>query len=149
PFLGYTNATDFTWGTNNSYNSLQTSLTRRVGPVAFGATYVWSKALGVSVGHATDTRKAGYGPLPQDRTQSLVINYIYDFPSIHKGAFLDNAVSRVVMNGWQLSGLTSISSGAPVNVGYSVSGIAGTTLNRMITGSEDVAPRVLLTCNPN
>ena len=30
-----------------------------------------------------------------------------------------------------------------------VPGIGATTLNRMITGSEDVTPRVVLTCNPN
>ena len=40
-------------------------------------------------------------------------------------------------------------SGALVNVSYSVSGIGAPQLNRMITGSEDVAPRVILTCNPN
>ena len=83
------------------------------------SAYTWSKALGVSVGHINDTRKAGYGPLPQDRTQSLVVNYIYSIPSLRKGSFLDNAATRLVLNGWQLSGLTSVSSGAPVNVSYS------------------------------
>ena len=149
PYAGYTNAIDYTWGTNNNYNALQTSLNQRVGALQMGVAYTWSKALGVSVGHPTDTRTAGYGPLPQDRTQSLVVNYIYDIPGIHKGSFLDNAATRLVLNGWQLSGLTSVSSGAPVNVTYGVSGVAGTTLNRMITGSEDVAPRVVFTCNPN
>jgi hypothetical protein len=149
PYAGYNNAIDYTWGTNNNYNALQTSLNKRVGHLQLGAAYTWSKALGVSVGHINDTRTAGYGPLPQDRTQSLVVNYIYDIPGIHKGSFLDNAPSRLVLNGWQLSGLTSISSGAPVNVTYGVSGVAATTLNRMITGSEDVAPRVVFTCNPN
>ena len=42
-----------------------------------------------------------------------------------------------------------MSSGAPINVTYSVSGISGPLLNRQITGSEDVAPRVVFTCNPN
>ena len=149
PYAGYTNAIDYTWGTNNNYNALQTSLNKRVGALQLGVAYTWSKALGVSVGHITDTRAAGYGPLPQDRTQSLVVNYIYDLPGVHKGSFLDNAATRLVVNGWQLSGLTSVSSGAPVNVTYGVSGVAGTTLNRMITGSEDVAPRVVFTCNPN
>jgi hypothetical protein len=157
PYAGYTSPntpgavgnTDYTWGTNNNYNALQTSLNKRVGALQLGIAYTWSKALGVSVGHPTDTRSAGYGPLPQDRTQSLVVNYIYDIPGIHKGSFLDNAATRLVINGWQLSGLTSISSGAPVNVTYGVSGVAGTTLNRMITGSEDIAPRVVFTCNPN
>ena len=53
--------------------------------------------------------------------------------------------------------MTSAASGAPTNVtsptgavgGYGISGIGATTLNRMITGSEDVAPRVVFTCNPN
>ena len=149
PYAGYTNAIDYTWGTNNNYNALQTSLNRRVGALQLGVAYTWSKALGVSVGHINDTRTAGYGPLPQDRTQSLVVNYIYELPGVHKGSFLDNAATRLVVNGWQFSGLTSISSGAPVNVTYGVSGVAATTLNRTITGSEDVAPRVVFTCNPN
>jgi hypothetical protein len=157
PYAGYTNATDYTWGTNNNYNALQTSLNRRVGAgLQIGVSYTWSKALGVSVGHINDTRTAGYGPLPQDRTQSLVVNYIYSIPDVRKASFLDNAPSRLVLNGWRLSGLTSISSGAPtniissgINLGYAVSGVAQTTLNRTITGSEDVAPRVVFTCNPN
>jgi hypothetical protein len=149
PYAGYTAATDYTWGTNLSYNSLQTSLNRRVGPLQLGAAYTWSKALGVGVGHPTNTRGYGYGPLSQDRTQSLVFNYIYDFPNVSRKGFLDNPAARVILNGWQLSGLSSFSSGAPLNVSYSVSGIGATTLNRMITGSEDIAPRVVLTCNPN
>jgi hypothetical protein len=148
PYAGYTNAIDYTWGTNNNYNALQTSLNRRKGALQVGVAYTWSKALGVSVGHITDTRTAGYGPLPQDRTQSLVVNYIYSLPNLHKASFLDNAPARLVLNDWRLSGLTSVSGGAPVNVTYGVSGVAGTTLNRMITGSEDVAPRVVFTCNP-
>ena len=150
PYAGYTNATDFSWGTSNSYNALQTALNRRAGRLQLGLTYTWSKALGVGVGHPTDTRTAGYGPLAQDRTQSMAINYIYDIPSLaRKGSFLDHGVSRVVFNGWQLSGLTSMASGAPVNVLYNVSGVSGPILNQTITGSADVAPRVLLTCNPN
>jgi hypothetical protein len=41
-----------------------------------------------------------------------------------------------------------MSGGAPINVTYSVSGVGATLLNREITGSEDIAPRVVLTCNP-
>jgi len=148
PYAGYTNAVDYTWGTNNNYNSLQTALNRRVGRLQLGAAYTWSKSLGVNVGHINNTRAAGYGPTPQDRTHSFVLNYIYDIPSVPKQGLLANPVSRVVLNGWQFSGLTSISSGAPVNVAYNVSGIGATTLNREITGSEDVAPRVVFTCNP-
>jgi hypothetical protein len=65
------------------------------------------------------------------------------------GSFLNNPVGRLVLNGWQFSGLTSISVGPPVNVGYTVTGLGQALLNREITGSEDVAPRVVFTCNPN
>jgi hypothetical protein len=160
PYAGYTSGSQFTWGTSANYNSMQIAVNRRKGPLQFGLAYVWSKALGVGVGHPTDTRDYGYGPLTQDRTQSLAINYIYDFPNLARpGSLLANPVTKAVLNGWQLSGLTSMSSGAPVNIGasavlpintsYTVSGVSGPTLNRQITGSEDVAPRVVLTCNPN
>src|SRR5712691_9295718 len=47
-----------------------------------------------------------------------------------------------------IHGVIAIATGAPVNVTYSVSGTGGAQLNRMITGSEDVAPRVVFTCKP-
>jgi hypothetical protein len=149
PYAGYTNGTDYTWGTSANYNSLQSSINRRVGRVQLGAAYTWSKALGVGAGHQTNTRAYGYGPLTQDRTQSLVVNYVYDLPGLSRRGFIDNAAARVVLNGWQLSGIASFASGAPINPTYNVSGVGATTLNRTITGSEDVAPRVVFTCNPN
>jgi hypothetical protein len=150
PYIGYTNGTQYTWGTSANYNALQVAVNRRTGPLQFGLAYVWSKALGVNAGHPTDTRDYGYGPLPQDRTQSLTFNYIYDFPKFARpGTFLDNKVGKTILNDWQLSGLTSMSSGAPVNVTYTVSGVSSALLNRQITGSEDFAPRVVFTCNPN
>ncbi|HTA43261.1 MAG TPA: carboxypeptidase regulatory-like domain-containing protein [Bryobacteraceae bacterium] len=149
PYAGFAGATDYTWGTSANYNALQTSLNKRVGHLQMGAAYTWSKALGVGVGHPTDTRAYGYGPLPQDRTHSFVLNYIYDLPGLSRKGFLDNSVSRVVLNGWQLSGITSVSSGAPINVTYSVTGIGTAVLNRETTGSEDFGPRIVFTCNPN
>jgi hypothetical protein len=150
PIAGYSNGNDYIWGASANYNSLQAALNRRKGRLQFGLAYTWSKALGVIQGHITDARKANYGPLGLDRTQSLAINYIYDIPSLARPkSFLGNAVGKAVFDGWQLSGLTSVSSGAPVNVSYSITGVGGAQLNRQITGSEDVAPRVVFTCNPN
>lgn len=147
-----------TFGGTANYNALQIAVTRRAARgLHVGAQYSWAKALGSASGTSggnvgvspIQIRKASYGPLTFDRTQSLSFNYIYDVPGLSRKGFLDNGAARVVLNGWQFSGLTSISSGAPVNVTYSVTGIGPTLLNREITGSEDVAPRVALTCNPN
>ena len=159
PYAGYLAGSQYTFGGSSSYNALQAALNRRIGRgFNLGLAYTWSKALGIGgggfglpgSGHPTDTRHAGYGPLTIDRTQVLTFNYIYDIPSLaQRGNFLNNRPGKVIFDGWQLSGLTRMSAGAPVNVTYSVSGVDGQTLNREITGSEDVAPRVVLTCNPN
>ncbi len=150
PYAGYSNGNDWTWGGSANYNSLQVALNRRVGKLQYGVAYTWSKALGVIQGHLTNARAANYGPLGLDRTQSLAINYLYDIPGLSKRlGFLNNYAGKAVVDGWQFTGITSISSGAPINVTYSRSDMGAAQLNRMITGSEDIAPRVVMTCNPN
>jgi len=150
PIRGYSTGNDRTWGGSANYNSLQVALNKRAGAFQFGVNYNWSKALGVNNGHLTNARQANYGPLGLDRTQSLAINYLYDLPSPAKYVkSLNNGVGRNIFDGWQLTGLTSIVSGAPVNVSYSIQGVGTQALNRQITGSEDQGPRVVFTCNPN
>ena len=159
PYAGYLGGNMYTFGGSSNYNALQVALNRRVGRgLNVGAAYTWSKALGIGgggfglpgFGHPTNTRAYGYGPLTIDRTQVLTFNYIYDIPSLTRaGSSLDNRAGKLLFDGWQLSGLTRMSSGAPANVSYGISGLDPSTLNREITGSEDVAPRVVLTCNPN
>jgi len=149
----------YDFGASANYNALQASFNRRMSRTfQMGVAYTWSKALGVQSSTTnlpmyTNLRQGMYGPLSFDRTQSLTINYLYNVPSgARKGTFLDNPVGRLVLEGWQVSGITSITGGAPANVTYSVSSggstVSGTQLNREITGSEDVAPRPVFTCNP-
>src|SRR5439155_112641 len=140
----------FTFGGSANYNALQISANRRRGRVQFGANYSWSKALGTSVGHLTNTRLVNYGPLTLDRSHGLTFNYIYDIPSLARpGSALDNPIGRQIFSGWQLTGLTAMSVGKPLTLDYTHTGIGNAERNRRITGSEDVAPRVVLTCNPN
>jgi hypothetical protein len=149
PYIGYTGGTQFTMGTSTNYNALQTAVNKRTGRFILGVAYTWGRALGVDCGHPTNTRKACYGPLSIDRTHVLTFNYIYDIPSLSRRMrFTDNAVGKQLLDGWQYSGLTTMSSGTPVNVTYSVTGFGPQQLNRTITGSEDVAPRVRFTCAP-
>jgi hypothetical protein len=124
-----------------------------------GAAYTWSKALGVqsstttNLPISTNIRKGMYGPLSFDRTHSFTLNYLFNVPDgARPGSFLDNIVGKTIFNGWQITGITSITSGNPGNVTYQLSSggstISGAQLNRRITGSEDVAPRPVFTCNP-
>jgi hypothetical protein len=149
PFIGYTGGQQFTTGTSANYNALQSSLNKRAGRFILGVAYTWSRALGVDCGHITNTRQACYGPLNIDRTHVLTFNYIVDLPNFSKHmGFMNNAVGKHILDGWQYSGLTSMQSGTPANVSYTVTGFSGPQLNRAITGSEDVAPRVRFTCAP-
>jgi hypothetical protein len=143
--------TNYTFGGSSNYNGLQISVDRRAGrSLQFGATYTWSRALGTNLGHLTNTRQVNYGLLELDRSQSMTFNYIYDIPSLARaGSALDNAIGRQVFGGWQISGLTSMSVGPPLTLAYNLTGVGAAERNRRITGSEDLAPRVVLTCNPN
>ncbi len=155
-----------TYGSSSNYNGLQVSADRRFArDLTLGINYSWGKALGTDTdfqyaGNPADHRKADYGLLTYDRTQSLVVNYIYNMPRFARnGTPLANPVFKVILNDWQISGITSLTSGAPQVVAqsaavsdvgkYAVQGAGATTVNRQITGSEGWAPRPVLTCNPN
>jgi hypothetical protein len=73
------------------------------------------------------TRAADYGPANFDRRHVLAINYVYNLPKIAAGNFLTHAIT----NGWQLSGVTQITSGAPFTPQYSISSVG----NQNITGN--------------
>ena len=150
PYAGYTDATDYTWGTSNNYNSLQASLNRRVGtrPVRRRVYLVEGAGRLGGPPHGYPRRRLRAAAAGSHAVAGVQLHLRYSQRWLAR-AFLDNAAAKAVLNGWQFSGLTSMASGAPTNVSYSVSGIGATTLNREITGSEDVAPRVVLTCNPN
>src|SRR5438128_244010 len=157
-----------TYGSSANYNALQVGLNRRVArSLMFGLTYTWSKAMGTDtdyqfVGNPLNHRKADYGLLTFDRTQDFVFNYSYNLPAVSKKvAALDNPAARLFLDHWQVTGITSFMSGAPMAVGsiagnqpsaiggYAVQGISGATLNRRITGNEGWSPRPGLSCNPN
>jgi hypothetical protein len=174
PYIGYNGPAGsgqgvlYEFGGTANYNSLQASVNRRFSRrLQVGGAYTWSKALGVQSSTTTNGvlppsvnwRQGMYGPLDFDRTQMLTVNYLFNLPEFaSKSSYLNHALGRGALNGWQLSGLTAISSGAPINSSggssalYSVSTatttVSGAQLNREVTGSEDVAPRYVFTCNP-
>src|SRR5204863_32301 len=113
-----------TYGSSANYNALQVGLNRRVArSLMFGVAYTWSKAMGTDtdyqfVGNPLDHRKADYGLLTFDRSQDLVFNYSYNLPSVsRRGSLLDNPAARLILDHWQVTGITSFVSGAPVAVG--------------------------------
>lgn len=107
---------------NANYNSLQTSLTKRLGNgLSLLASYTWSKTLdyvtqetsafdvGFTMNDQTKPRQS-YGVASFDRTNRLVLSFSYDTPRFRWGA----APLRYALSGWQLSGVLVEQSGLPI-----------------------------------
>jgi hypothetical protein len=109
PYLGYG---DLNLATNNlysNYNALQVTWARHTGMYTIQANYTWQKALGI-ISPTVDpfNLSANYGALPTDRRNLFNAAYSINLPSnLHVNRFVDG-----LANGWQLSGVTQMESGA-------------------------------------
>jgi hypothetical protein len=107
-------------GTSN-YHSLQTTLSRQAGKnLQFFATYTFSKVLGTRGGEFNDldpldTRGRSYGVLDYDRTHIFNLSYNYNLPNLSPS---NNLLAKGLLNGWQMSGITTWTSGTPVNLRF-------------------------------
>jgi hypothetical protein len=119
PILGYQPAgfqvTSFD-GISN-YNSLQVTVRKQLSyGLTLQASYTYSKNLSDLVNNSGNINNpsalgSAYGPVTFDRPQRLILNYSYDLPfGTHQGA-----VGKLV-NGWNLSGVTTIQGGTPLNI---------------------------------
>jgi hypothetical protein len=120
PFRGYT---VMQWVSNSasaSYNSLQVNYRHRIGHgLTIQAAYTWSHSIDNSSDGAFLTGVDDWNNLDRwrgnsdfDRRHNLQLNYVYELP------FFKNANSRFLKNGlggWQLSGVTSMFTGIPLN----------------------------------
>lgn len=105
-----------------NYNALQASWQKQSGPVLWVANYTFGKAMGVwdymtsngaGGGPNVDSFnvKDNYGPLAYDHTQILNLSYIWNLPNFVKSG---SQILRQAVNGWQISGITTFQSGAPL-----------------------------------
>ena len=120
PDLGGVRYQEYT-GTSN-YHSLQMTLSRQAGKnLQYFATYTFSKVLGTRGGEFNDldpidVRGRSYGVLDYDRTHIFNLSYNYNLPNLSPSK---NLLSRGLLNNWQLSGITTWTSGTPVNLRFS------------------------------
>jgi hypothetical protein len=153
PYQGFTNTTAYGFGANSNYHALQMSANRRLGSdLTFGVAYTWSKAMGTTNDDYTgnvpfNMRAADYAVLNNDRTHVMVINYVYNTPKVIKGTSGLAKAGKYITNDWQISGITTLQTGAPGSIGFSIDGLGN--LNERFTGSPDVGPRVVYTGRPN
>jgi outer membrane receptor protein involved in Fe transport len=112
-------------GTSN-YHSMQLTLNRQLGKsLQYFLTYTFSKALGTAAVNESDgdasidplNGRDSYGILPYDRTHIFNLSYNYNFPKLARGS-LDKRFMRGVLDGWQMSGITTYQSGRPIRIKF-------------------------------
>ena len=123
PFRGYTTITDRQTTATFRYNALISSFrVQRWHGLTTQLSYTWSKNLT----DATNDRDAA--DLPQirtnfaieravarfDRTHVFKASYVYEVP-YPKSGFMDTAVLRQTLGGWEVAGITTAMSGLPLN----------------------------------
>jgi hypothetical protein len=150
PYIGYGNITYYYYGGNSNYHSLQTSVRRRYkNNFTYGVIWTWSKAMDyadtetasatTAVSSLIDPKVWNYGKAGFDRTHIFRIYWNYNLP--RASSLAHSPVVRALFDNWQLSGIYTAQSGAPLGIGYSYSPAQD------ITGSTDTG-RVILTGNP-
>jgi hypothetical protein len=127
PFQAYGTVGVFQFTGTSTYHSLQATLSHQGKNLQYFATYTFGKALGtVAVNESDgaawadpiDTRHRSWGILPFDRTHVFNLSYNYTLPRLARRGF-DNAVTRGILNGWQMSGITTFQSGIPIRLRFS------------------------------
>jgi hypothetical protein len=128
---------------NGDYNGLQMSL--RGTWLSSDLTYQF----GYTYSHTNDSFNSGasggdlyqisnpylgwkydFGPSAFDKRNVFFANFVYDLPLMKHS---DNKFAKAMLGGWEISGIVTASSGAPINIGLNgtnVSSIVPNTFNR-------------------
>lgn len=149
---------DLNLTTNNlysNYNAVQVTWARTKGRYSVNFNYTYGKALGILNGWDQFNLNNDYGVLAANRTH--VFNVAY---SIEVGNVTKDKVAGGFINGWQISGVTQIQSGANLSANsgsgnfgmnlnnYAIPGTHFNVSNVSVLGTNDIQLQPVLTCNP-
>jgi len=153
-YPGLGGVTGWAWIGKTNYNGLNVTFNRRISHgLAYGVNYTFSKNMGLLSDTIAATGQNGipsnaqwnYGRQTYDRTHNLVATYNYDIPGIAKAMGVKGL--GLVTDHWTLSGITTVQSGAPYNIGFSFpSGTPSQTGGT--TGTGDIGGRCNVVGNP-
>jgi hypothetical protein len=112
PYAGYSAIYDYTSDSTSNYHALQVYVSKRKGNVVATGGFTWSKALGDSSSETDNPenywdRHYNYGPTSFDRRYAFVGTYVWRLPRLDA----HNALLRLPLGGWQLSGIVRLQSG--------------------------------------
>jgi hypothetical protein len=122
PIQGYGNINFMETAGSSNYHALEVTANRRFSRgLQFGASWTWSKAMEYAGGDTTAVstlvplRVWNYGPSANDRTHVLKATFLYAVPKVP----WRNVAAKAVLDDWQISGIPSFISGAPVGLSFS------------------------------
>jgi hypothetical protein len=149
PYPGYTNIFFYNYDSNSSYHSAQTMLNKRLTHgLSGGLAWTWSKAMDygdldtVTLSNLISPKVWNYGEAGYDRTHILKGSWVYSIPKASQ--LLPNAArniaTRGLFDGWQMSGIMTLMSGAPQ--GVSLGTQSGNANN--VSGSPTDAARPMM-----
>jgi hypothetical protein len=118
PLQGYGDIVEATNNLYANYNALQVSWIRHAGRYTIQSNYTWQKSMGIiSPTNDPFSLTANYGATASDRRNLFNAAYSIDLGTlIHSNHLVDGAV-----NGWQISGITQLESGANLTYGGNIS----------------------------
>jgi hypothetical protein len=128
PFPGFHSIRLSTNESNSHYHGLQLDVNSQVGHDLFlRAFYTYSKTIDPGTGSTggQDLQnvsnpylgwKYDVGPGGYDRTHNAAVNFIYDIPVFRHSS---SRLVKSALGGWQLSGIITMESGIPINIGLS------------------------------
>ena len=118
---------------NGDYNSMQASLRGNVKSdlqYSVGYTYSHTNDAGTSGSSAGDLGmisnpyagwKYDFGPADYDIRHVFFTNFVYDIPFMKNSS---NKAAKMLIGGWEISGIIAAQSGAPLNIGVNEPNIA-------------------------
>jgi hypothetical protein len=140
-----------------NYDSLQVTLSRQTGRrLQYFVAYTLSKNRGTLGGEYSQIDpydpSRTYGVLPVDRTHNLNVSWTAFLPDSKS----DNAVAKGALNGWKLSGISSLASGIPITPVFSGAAASSATAAAYFGTPDVVGPSVtsgnalapVYTCDP-
>jgi hypothetical protein len=155
PLLGYQNTYVATNNGYSNYNALQVTWLRTKGRYSINLNYTYGKAMGLVGFHDEFNLANNYGVLPSNRTHIFNAAYHIQLPSPVK-----SKLAAQFVNGWQLSGITQLQSGANLwglsnnqnfNIQTNSAKMPGTSFdisNKSILGTTNIQLMPLITCDP-
>jgi hypothetical protein len=158
PLLGYGNLNVATNNGYANYNALQVTWLRTKGKYSINLNYTFGKAMGI-IGDDQISDEFNlannYGVLPSNRTHIFNAAYHIQLPSPVK-----DKTAALFVNGWQLSGIAQIQSGANLwgysnnqmfNMNTNSAKIPSTNFNisnMSLLGTTNIRVKPLITCDP-